>query len=66
MFSVDIRTTPVTNKEIDNYMLGKGGNPQQIISYLRAIIRQYITAKEGIGCIDVDYETALANLKKIH
>lgn len=64
-FSVYIRTTPVTKKEIDKYMLGQGGNPQQIISSLRSIIRQYVTAREGTGCIDDPLDTAWLNLKKI-
>ena len=45
MFTVNIRTTPVTAKEIDSFMLTGEGNPEEIIGYLRAIIRQYAKAK---------------------
>jgi len=65
LFSVSIRLTPVTKKEIDNYMLFKKGDPQEIISYLRSIIQQYVDAKEAKGCIDVPLDDAWANLKKI-
>ncbi len=65
MFNVRIRTTPVTKEEIDTYMLSKKGNSQEIIGYLRSIIRQYVTAKKGKRCIDVDLETAWSNLQKI-
>lgn len=65
MFSVKIRTTPVIKEEIDAYMLSGKGNPGEIIGYLRSIIRQYVVAKKGIGCIDVDLDTAWSNLQKV-
>ena len=65
MFNVTIRTTPVTKEEIDTYMLSGKGNPGEIIGYLRSIIRQYVTAKKGGGCVDVDFDTAWSNLQKV-
>jgi len=51
MFTVNIRTTPITAKEIDSFMLTREGNPEEIIGYLRAIIRQYAEAKiEMVVC----------------
>lgn len=66
MFSVQIRTTPVTKKEIDAYMLTNKGKPQEIIGYLRALIRGHIKVKKDIESKEAELGEIWAKKEKIN
>lgn len=66
MFNVQIRTTPVTKKEIDTYMLTNKGKPQEIISYLRSLIRYYVEIKKGIEFKEAELGEIWAKMEKIN
>lgn len=66
MFNVQIRTTPVTKKEIDTYMLTNKGKPQEIISYLRSLIRYYVEIKKGIESKEAELGEIWAKMEKVN